>query len=145
MDRKAQFVAEMIKELNSILGINTKLLIAYYPQIDRQTERINQKLEQYLRMFIDYRQKQWPDWLVTVEFVYNNKVQTSIKVSLFKANIGQDLCIRFKMRKKRKFEKVEEFVTRIKEVHEETETVLRKSQEEMRKYTDRKRSETEEY
>ena len=55
MDRKAQFVAEMIKELNSILGINTKLLIAYYPQIDRQTERINQKLEQYLRMFIDYR------------------------------------------------------------------------------------------
>jgi len=31
------------------------------------------------------------------------------------------------MRKKRKFEKVEEFVTRIKEVHEETETVLRKS------------------
>ena len=145
MDRKAQFVAEMIKELNSILEINTKLLIAYYPQIDRQTERINQKLEQYLRMFIDYRQKQWPDWLVTVEFVYNNKVQTSIKVSLFKANIGQDLCIRFKMRKKRKFEKVEEFVTRIKEVHEETETVLRKSQEEMRKYTDRKRSETEEY
>ena len=55
MDRKAQFVAEMIKELNSILEINTKLLIAYYPQIDRQTERINQKLEQYLRMFIDYR------------------------------------------------------------------------------------------
>jgi len=55
MDRKAQFVAEMIKELNSILGINTKLLIAYYPQIDRQMKRINQKLEQYLRMFIDYR------------------------------------------------------------------------------------------
>ena len=128
-----------------MLGIDTKLLTAYYPQINRQTKRMNQKLEQYLRMFIDYRQKQWPDWLVTVEFVYNNKVQTSIKVSLFKANIGQDLCIRFKMRKKRKFEKVEEFVTRIKEVHEETETMLRKSQEEMRKYTDRKRSETEEY
>ena len=54
-------------------------------------------------------------------------MQTSIKVSLFKANIGQDLRIRFKMRKKRKFEKVEEFVTRIKEVHEETEMVLRKS------------------
>ena len=51
----------------------------------------------------------------------------------------------FKMRKKRKFEKVEEFATRIKEVHEKTKAVLRKSQEEMRKYIDRKRSEAEEY
>jgi len=24
-------------------------------------------------MFIDHRQKQWPDWLGTVEFAYNNK------------------------------------------------------------------------
>ena len=58
MDRKAQFTAEMIKELNSMLGVDTKLLTAYYPQIDGQTERINQKLEQYLRMFINYRQEQ---------------------------------------------------------------------------------------
>ena len=51
----------------------------------------------------------------------------------------------FKIRKKGKFEKVEEFVTRMKEVHEETEVALRKSQEEMRKYADRKRSKAEEY
>ena len=51
----------------------------------------------------------------------------------------------FEMRKKRKFEKVEEFVTRMKKVHEEAEVVLRKSLEEIRKYTDRKRSEAEEY
>jgi len=51
----------------------------------------------------------------------------------------------FKMRKKGKFEKTEEFVTRMKEVHEEAEVALRKSQEEMRKYADRKRSEAEEY
>jgi len=135
----------MIKELNSMLEIDTRLLTAYYPQIDRQTERMNQELEQYLRMFIDHRQEQWPDWLATAEFVYNNKVQTSTKVSLFKANIGQDLCMGFKMRKKGKFEKVEEFVTRMKEVHKEAEVALRKSQEEMRKYADRKRSEAEEY
>jgi len=51
----------------------------------------------------------------------------------------------FEMRKKRKFEKIEEFVTRMKKVHEEAEVVLRKSLEEIRKYTDRKRSEAEEY
>ena len=87
MGRGAQFTVGMMKELNSMLGIDTKLLTAYYPQTDKQTERINQELEQYLRMFINHRQEQWPDWLVTVEFVYNNKVQTSTKVLLFKVNI----------------------------------------------------------
>jgi len=51
----------------------------------------------------------------------------------------------FEMRKKRKFEKAEEFATRMKEVHEEAETALKKSQEEMRKYANRKRSEVEKY
>jgi len=63
----------MMKELNQMLGINTKLSTAYHPQTDSQTKRMDQDLEQYLRMFINYRQEQWPDWLVTAEFVYNNK------------------------------------------------------------------------
>jgi len=49
------------------------------------------------------------------------------------------------MRKKRKFEKAAEFATRIKEVHKKVEVVLRKSQEEIRKYADRKKSELKEY
>jgi len=40
-DRGVQFVAEMMKELNNLLGIQTKLSTAYHPQTDRQTERIN--------------------------------------------------------------------------------------------------------
>jgi len=49
------------------------------------------------------------------------------------------------MKKKGKFEKVEEFMTRMKEVHEKVKAALKKSQEEMRKYADRKRSKIEEY
>jgi len=49
------------------------------------------------------------------------------------------------MRKKGKFEKAEEFVTKMKKVHEEAEVVLKKSQEEIRKYADRRRSKPEEY
>ena len=51
----------------------------------------------------------------------------------------------FEMRKKGKFEKVEDFITRMKEVHKEAEVALKRSQEEMRKYADRKRSKVEEY
>ena len=70
-------------------------------------------------MFIDYRQEQQLDWLATAEFVYNNKVQTSTKVSLFKANNGWNLFMEFEIRKKEKFKKTMEFVIRIKEVHKQ--------------------------
>ena len=44
-DRGPQFAAGLIKELNKMLGIETKLSTAYYPQTDGQTERTNQELE----------------------------------------------------------------------------------------------------
>ena len=55
-DRGPQFAAGLIRELNGILGIASKLLTVFHPQTNGQTERVNQELEQYLRMFINYRQ-----------------------------------------------------------------------------------------
>jgi len=54
-------------------------------------EWINQELEQYLRLFTEYRQRDWPEWLATAEFVVNNKVYTVTKVSPFMANYGREL------------------------------------------------------
>jgi len=65
-DRGPQFVAELTKELNRMLGIKTKLSTAFHPQTDGQTERMNQELEQYLRFFIEHRQKDWLEWLAVV-------------------------------------------------------------------------------
>jgi len=81
-------MAGLMRELNRILKIESKLSMAFHPQTNRQIERVNQKLEQYLRIFIDYRQEQWPDWLETTEFAYNNKVYSSTKTSPFKTNYG---------------------------------------------------------
>jgi len=53
-DGGPQFAAGIMKELNRMLGIETKLSTAFHPQTDSQTERMNQELEQYLRMFIDH-------------------------------------------------------------------------------------------
>ena len=61
LDRGLQFVAELTKELNKMLGIETKLSTAYHLQTDRQTERTNQELEQYLRMYINHRQNNWSE------------------------------------------------------------------------------------
>jgi len=57
-DRGPQFTAEIMRELNRMLGIESKLSTVFHSQTDRQTERVNQELEQYLRMFIDHRQEQ---------------------------------------------------------------------------------------
>jgi len=54
-DRGPQFTAGLIWELNKILGIKSKLSTVFYPQTDGQRERVNQELEQYLRMFIDHK------------------------------------------------------------------------------------------
>jgi len=89
-DSGPQFAVGLMKELNKMLGIKSKLSTAFHPQTDRQTERINQELEQYLRMFIDHRQEQWPEWLGTAEFIYNNKAHSSTRTLPFKANYGQD-------------------------------------------------------
>jgi len=144
-DRGAQFAANLMKELNQILGIETKLLTAFHLQIDGQTKQTNQELEQYLRMFIDHRQEQWMEWLGTAEFAYNNKVNTSTKVSLFRANSERDLRMGFEMRKQGKSEGAKEFVERMKTIQEEAQVALKKAQEEMKKQADRKRGEVEEY
>ena len=127
LDKGVQFVAGMMKELNNLLGIQTKLSTAYYPQTDRQTERINQELKQYLRVFIDHRQEQWPDWLGTAEFAYNIKIHIATKTSPFKANYGQNPRIGFKGRRKGKYKVAGKFVKRMKKIQDETKATLEKA------------------
>jgi len=86
---------------------DSKILTAFYPQTNRQIEKVNQELEWYLRMFINYRQEQWPDWLEIAEFVYNNKAHSSTKILPFKADYRQDPRMGFEVRKKRKYKETE--------------------------------------
>ena len=144
-DRGPQFAAGLMRELNEMLGIKNKLSTVFYPQTDGQTERVNQELEQYLRMFIDHRQEQWPERLGTAESVYNNKVHPSTRTSPFKAHYRQDPRMGFEMRKKEKYAGAEKFIEKMKEIQEEAKAALGKAQEEMKKYADRKRGEVDDY
>ena len=85
-----------------------------------------------------FRSKQWPDWLETTKFIYNNKIHLATKVSSFKTNYSQDPQLGFKGRKKRKFEAAEQFVKRIKKIQKEAKAVLGKAQKKIKKYADRK-------
>ena len=133
LDRGPQFVVELTKELNRMLGIEMRLSTVFHPQTDGQTERMNQELEQYLRFFVDHIQKDWPEWLASAEFGVNNKAHSATKVSPFMANYRRELRMGGDIRKREKVEKVTEFVERIKKVHEEAGAALKKAQEDMKR------------
>jgi len=80
--------------------------------------------------------------LASAEFVVNNKVHTAMKVLPFMANYGKELRMGGNIRKKEKVEKVMEFVERMKKVHEEAETALKKVQEDMKRQVDKGRRES---
>jgi hypothetical protein len=80
------FWGELLKSLN----ITRKLSTAYHPETDGQTERINQTLEQYLRIYTNDEQKNWVTLLPQAEFVYNNTKQETIGMSPFMANYGRE-------------------------------------------------------
>jgi len=96
-------------------------------------------------MFVDHRQEQWPEWLGMAEFAYNNKRHTATQMLPFEANYGLSPRMGFEGRRERRFEAVEKFAERMKQVQEEVKAALGKVQEEMRKYVDRRRREGVEF
>src|ERR1700709_2193988 len=86
-DRGTQFVSKFMGQLSKRLDIKWSASTAYHPQTDGQTERVNQEVEQYLRVFSSYRQNDWVSWLPIAEFAHNNAI-TSTGRSPFKTIYG---------------------------------------------------------
>ena len=63
---------------------------AYHPVTDGQTERINQTLEQYLRIYIDDEQSNWSTLLPQAAFAYNATKQETIGITPFFANFSRE-------------------------------------------------------
>ncbi|CAG8579633.1 20059_t:CDS:2 [Dentiscutata erythropus] len=70
-DREPQFASKFWSHLFHLLGTKINLSSAYHPQLDRQSERVNQA-----------------DLLPLAKFVYNNLVHASTKFTPFFANYG---------------------------------------------------------
>jgi transposase InsO family protein len=88
-DRDTKFTSNFRKSL--IAGLETKLLFSttYHPQIDGHIERVNQILEDMLRMHVMHQPRKWEDYLALVEFTYNNGYQASLKMSPFEVLYGR--------------------------------------------------------
>lgn len=82
-DRGTLFTSNFFKEILHQSGIKSNLSTAYHPQTDGQTERVNQVLEQFLRVYCDFKQDDWSTLLPHAEFCYNNTSHSSTGTSPF--------------------------------------------------------------
>jgi len=87
-DRGSVFNSQLMRAIYKRLGIKPSFSTAYHPQTDGKTERINQSIEQYLRLFCNHAMDNWSDLLPLAEFTYNNTVNASTGLTPFFANYG---------------------------------------------------------
>ena len=78
-----------MEEFTKVLGTKRKLSMAYHPQTNGQTERINQEIGTFLWHYMNYQQDDWTDWLATVEFSYNDKKNVATRKTPFELNFGR--------------------------------------------------------
>src|SRR5882724_652497 len=58
-DQGTQFVSNSMHSLSQLLKIRIMASTTYHPQTDGQTERVNQEVEQFLRLFVNQCQDDW--------------------------------------------------------------------------------------
>jgi len=144
-DRGPQFAAQFMKDLHTLIGVETNLSTAFHPQTDGQTERINQEVEQYLRLFINHRQTNWNEWLTCAEFSYNDKVHSSTGFSPFYVNYGRHPDKGTTVHREVKSQSATEFAQTMETIWEETAAALRLAAEQMKRYYDQHRNESRTY
>jgi len=134
-DRGPQFIAEFAQELYRLLKIRLAATTAYHPQGDRQMERVNQELEQYLRLFTNQRQDDWVRLLPFVEFQYNNQVHSSTQHPPFLLDTGRVPRMGFEPdQPQSRVESVNEFKDQMKDTLKEAKAALAKSKDNMMLY-----------
>jgi transposase InsO family protein len=87
-DRGTQFTSRFWEKLHEAMDTKLNFSSVYHPQIDGQTERVNQILEDMLRACALKDKKSWDKYLPYAEFSYNNSYQKSLKMSPFEVLYG---------------------------------------------------------
>jgi len=92
-DRGSEFVSHFFRSLGTALDMKLHFTSSYHPEAYGQTDRTNQTLEQYIRVYCNYQQDNWSELLLLAEFAYNNAPSATTGVTPFFANKGYHLNI----------------------------------------------------
>lgn len=131
-DRGPQYTACLMHALYKKLGIESGLMTAYHPAGNGQTERTNQEVEQYLRIFTGKWQDDWADLLPLAEFVINLRQHSATGFSPFKMVYGYQPDFTLIAGGQSNMPKVTEHIEWLKEIRKEAEAALHMAKEQMK-------------
>ena len=119
--------------------MKTHFTLGYHPEGDGQTERLNQTLEQYLRIFCNYQQDNWSELLPLAEFTYNNAPSATTGVSPFYTNKGYHPNITMYPEREIASQCAHEYIVDLDELHTELRTQMSTAQKHYQEPMDRHR------
>src|SRR5262245_1789076 len=137
-DRGSIFTAQFWTALSKTLNLKRRMFTAFHPQTDGQTERMNQTIEQYLRIYCNYQQDNWSSLLSLAKFSYNNAQQASTGCSPFYANYGFHSQFTINVPPSESVPAARELAERLKALHEELVELIKNTQNHQAKYYDAK-------
>ena len=135
-NQEPQFISSFMKDLYELLNIKANPSTSYHPQTDGQTEQINHEVEKYLRIYVNYRQTDWVEWLALTKFAHNSQTTSATGISPFLLNYGQQPIIPNKQVEVRN-ESASAFVSKMKSHHQAACQVLEKIAIAMKKAHDK--------
>jgi len=138
-DRGSEFVSHFFRSLGAALDMKLHFTSGYHPQGDGQTERVNQTLEQYLRVFCSYQQDNWATLLPLAEFSYNNTPNETTSVSPFFANKGYHPNITVYPERDMASARAREYAVDLGELHEVLKANIKTAQGRYQKSGDKRR------
>ena len=127
-----------MEELTKALGTKRQLSMAYYPQIDGQTKRINQEIGMFLQHYMNYQQDDWTNWLATAEFQYNDKRHAATGRTPFELNFGRHLW-KDNLVVQMDIPRVEDFLIGLQKSWEQMTKAMEEAQKNMKKQFNKKR------
>ncbi|KAF8755117.1 hypothetical protein RHS01_05431 [Rhizoctonia solani] len=89
-DRGTTFTGKFLRALYQQLGIKPAFSLAYHPESDGQTERVNQFIEFYLRSYVAADHLDWALWLPLAEYAYNNAKHAATGKTPFELVYGRN-------------------------------------------------------
>ena len=135
-DRGSEFVSRFTRSLAELLDIQPHFTSGYHPEGDGQTERLNQTLEQYLRIYCNYQQDNWSSLLPLAEFAYNNAPSETTGVSPFFANKGYNPNMTIHPERDIASAKARDFAVDLDELHQTLKDEISRAQTRYQKSAD---------
>ena len=127
-DRGPEFVSRFFRSLGKALNMKLHFTSGYHPEGNGQTERTNQTLEQYLRIFCNYQQDNWYTLLPLAEFAFNNTPSSTTGISPFFANKGYHLNLTIHPERDLASSRAKDLIVDLDKLHQELKATITEAQ-----------------